>query len=435
MSTHNLRRRLLEEAEEVLPEKEKDVLRNNIDFLFDNFDVEPLMPTSFDSMIGFDPVFSMLTNSFRNFSPLYDNHFDFLSSANNRLSKPYPESTIHIYVQNSIANDGGAEIETAEFECGDGFPLDLFQSCHELKKKVEPEPEPEPKPVVIEENNSDEDFIPSFLDGLIGLFGGAEIEEEKPAENDPALTDSGVEPLIDSGIEQEEAEPLKDEETAEFPSPFDSLFESMGCMFGMDDEPSPMHEEIHPTPFHNLFDFFNIFDDGETVKPQDSQDEVHVNVFRPFPMRSMPLERSRDWEPEQEPHFIHLNLLGSEPTISTYMPTTSVESESFGFNFEQGMNLSEGLVNNRLLEGTILGSLILVLMFFGFRQGWCKQSVSSTVSENPEEIITTEEAKAQASTLPDELQVNLIESEDELDRPITPDDLTEYVSIEDGDGI
>jgi len=393
--------------------------------LFDNFDVDHFFSPT---IVGFNPMFDMLTNSFKNFSPLYDDHFDFLSKANNLLSSPYPQNTIHIYVQNSIANNGG-ELETKEFECADGFPADLFDSCHQLKAKEMPSPETE-APVVepAEEAVPVDDFIPSFLDNLFGMFGGAEIEEEIP---DPETsTDSGLEAVEGpSEFEQEEVE--------DFSSPFGSMFHSMGCMFGHDDQ-EEQGREIPASPFDSLFRFFNELD-AENTNPQEPEEHTFI-----FPLSPMKRLNMGDWPTDMPPRddgipsdqriITFLPLLQDEATTTAPL-ATNVESENFNtFDFEDGIDLSS-LANNRLLEGTILASLMLVLMFFGFRQGWCKRDCADVVEESPEETITTEEAKAQATDLPEDLQVNLIESDDDLDRPITPDEVQTHPCINEGDGI
>merc|ERR1719433_2488470 len=55
-----------------------------------------------------------MTDVFRDFSPHYDRHLNFLSDANERLERPYPDVSLHIYVQNSMANKDG-EIVTKKF--------------------------------------------------------------------------------------------------------------------------------------------------------------------------------------------------------------------------------------------------------------------------------------------------------------------------------
>merc|ERR1719499_1799420 len=129
MTNNEFRRRLLEEAPKDLPE-------DNVRLLGDNFEfIQTFRPDAFLPMPSFHNMFDSLTSAFRDFSPHYDNHFNFISSANDRLENPYNDVSLHIYVQNSMVNDNG-EVITENFECSDGFPNDLQSSCQDLKKET-----------------------------------------------------------------------------------------------------------------------------------------------------------------------------------------------------------------------------------------------------------------------------------------------------------
>merc|ERR1719492_219854 len=101
--------------------------------------------------------------------------------------------------------------------------------------------------------------------------------------------------------------------------------------------------------------------------------------------------------------------------------TTSVESEEL---FQSNLQEDTVFVRDNQLEGAILGTLLLLFVFFGFKR-FCRKT---TCKEQCGEVeITTEEAK-EMTELPKDFQEQLIATEpledttdvEDVDRCVTP---------------
>lgn len=273
------RRILLEKAGDSLPQAEVELLGNNFDFLH-ALNGDAFFPTGLTS---FGSIFDRITDGFRDYSPQYDNHFDVLSRANSRLMNPYPDVSLHIYVQNAMTNKDG-EVVMEKFECADGFPNDLQKSCHDLQTEetkpeesleqaieeifeeeltsleqegaeeelpVDPEAEEfEPEDLIIEGAELEEEADtgiekePSFFDQILKFF----VPDFEKTENEEITAPAG-----DTGIsELEQAEAEVETELEEEPM----MMHDCGGMMGNDDE--LIGRQIPFSPFSNLLNL--IFD-------------------------------------------------------------------------------------------------------------------------------------------------------------------------------
>jgi len=442
------RRILLEKAGDSLPDSQVELLGNNFDFLR-ALNGDAFFPTRLTS---FGSIFDRITDGFRDYSPHYDHRFDVLSRANSRLVNPYPDVSLHIYVQNSMTNKDG-EVVTEKFECADGFPNDLQKSCHDLQTKetkeetleeaieeifeeeltsleqeeaeeeLPVEEQFEPEDLLIEDSEEEAEAEtgvekePSFFDQIINFF----TPESEQTENEEITAPAG-----DTGIaEPEQAEVEVETELEEEPM----MMHDCGGMMGNDDE--LIGRQIPFSPFSSLLDL--LFD---TPVQEPAILEPRRDPFESlFPWKLFDSQiQELNEEPEvQQIQFVfpmnHMKRVDVTPT------TTSAASEELYGNFQDNSTYS---VSDYTIETTILATLLFIFAFLGFRRA-CRKTTCKEQCGEPE--ITTEKAK-EMTELPKDFQEQLIATEpletdvEDVDRPVTPYEVaTGPIEIKAGDGI
>merc|ERR1719357_820972 len=376
-------------------------------------------------------MFDSMTDAFRDFSPHYDSHFGFLSNANDRLEKPYPDVSLHIYVQNSMAN-GDGEVVTEEFECSDGFPSDLQSSCKVLKKetvdsgaeeeKIETEIEQILEEVESELTNLEQAEGELPTEQAEGELEQAEEELAPEKETQPGFFDSLLSLFTSIGEEEPQAEEIAGPEVE--PESTEESSETMemhdcGHMMGNDDEFAD--RQIPFAPFQGLFQL--LLDEPDPMRkelPSPSQDPF-FNLFFPFKRYDQFDIQEQDSTASDMPQLEFVFPMNPMKRTQSVPTTTTLETEElYQSNFQE----DTVFVRDNQLEGAILGTLLLILVFFGFKR-FCRKT---TCKEQCGEVeISTEDAK-EMTELPKDFQEQLIATQpleettdvEDVDRPVTP---------------
>lgn len=412
----SFRRRIFEHVSH-LPEDQKKLLKENIDGVFNS--VQDISP--FEELMSrkdgpsLDSMFGCLTDAFHSLVPNYETKFGNLQQVNELLENPYPEVTMHIFVQSSHTNDDG-KVMTDSVECSNKLPSDLSLACNESQGQKNTKKDSEQKSTESVETPIEpmmemfpfHSLFSSFFqqDELFPQIMMTDSDESQGKENTKDGSEQKSTENVETPIEPMEMFPL------------DSLFSSF---FKQDDtELAPPQMRMNHMPEN---------DDMSTFLPS-------VQWFDFSPVQSF---FSEIIEPEmQQQQFIIFDNQNGYHDISNLNPEVFIfngveppQKQINNKNFDQSAQLytftQDGteskdmqsmdtkIVQAYNIETTILCILLMVVFLFGYLN--CLKSkprAEESETDNVDKSLDEEEA----SYLPLDSGTSMVDTEEIIDEKL-----------------